>query len=447
MVNKFLSKLRKDKHFSELIRGSFISFVLRIAGIGLGYVFVLIVTQGYGTKALGYFTLAFTVLQIASVLGRVGMDTLILRMTGEYISQDNGRIIILDIYRKIIFITLPASIIISIGLYFSSHLISVGIFHKPILSNFLQMASFGVVPMVMLFVHREGLRGLKKILLYSFFSGISISLFASIIIVALIYLSKNNMMPLYAQLLALMLSMLLAIFYWYKFMYTKEKKDKKEVSHKLLSTKKILSISLPMMLASSLFLVMNWTDTLILGMYKSAEEVGIYSVALKVSMLTSIVLMAINSISAPKFSEFFGKKDMIGLEKIVKQSTQMIFLLTLPLLIILLAFPSFILGIFGSDFEIGSTVLMILVIGQFFNAISGSVGTLLSMTGYQVIVQNILIVSIFINIVLNLLLVTNYGMVGVAIATMTSTIVWNGLMNYYIWKKLGFTTFSIGLNK
>jgi len=444
MINKLSLKLHRDEQFFELLKSSSISFTLRIVGIILGYAFVLLVTQGYGAEAMGIFTLTFTFLQIISIISRLGMDTVILRFIGESIAENNRKNIVIDIYKKILYLTLPMSLFITIIAYTITPIVCEYILNKPELITAFQLASFGVLPMTILFINREALRGLKIIILYSFFSSIALPLFASLIVLFLLYFSTDNLMPIYAQLTAIIIAGIMSIFLWkyHVSQLTNKSTSKKETN---ISFKKILKTSLPMMLASSLFIVMSWTDILILGAFRSTEEVGIYSVALKVSLLTSIVLMSINSIAAPKFAEIWGKKDLQGLKNIVKQSTKLIFLLSLPILLFILFFPEFILSFFGEQFELGATALIFLALGQFFNAISGSVGMLLTMTGHQIIYQNILIVTIIINIFLNLLWVTEYGLVGVAMATMVSTILWNTLMGYFVWKKFGFIAFYIGV--
>ncbi len=87
LTAKFREKLNSDTHFAELIKGSGIAFVLRIVGIIAGYVFTLFVTRTLGAKAWGIFALSLVVLQIASVIGRLGMDTALLRFTAEYTAK------------------------------------------------------------------------------------------------------------------------------------------------------------------------------------------------------------------------------------------------------------------------------------------------------------------------------------------------------------------------
>ncbi len=448
MIKRLKNKVGSDKHLSELLSGSAIAFIFRMGGIGMGYLFVLLVARAYGAEAMGVFILSFTVLQITSVISRLGMDTLLLRVTGEYATKVNGREIIIDTYKNLLLFTIPFTIFVSVILYLYAPFIAIYVFHKPILVDSIQLASFGVLPLTMLSIHRESLRGLKKIMIFSFFISLSIPLFATIILIILIYVSTGVNMPLYAQVIALLVSALFSIFLWkHHITALRFNVCKDEIINSKLSIRKMFSISLPMMLAGSLYMIMNWTDTVMLGMYVSEEEIGIYSVALKIATLTSITLMAINSIAAPKFAEMWGKNDLFGLEKIVQQSTKIIFYTTLPLLIIILLFPQFLLSMFGDEFIVGKWALVILIIGQFFSAISGSVSNILQMTGHQKIFQNIIILALIVNISLNYFLIPIYGINGAAIATSTSTILWNLSGAYYIMKHNKILTIYIPFKK
>ena len=61
-------------------------------------------------------------------------------------------------------------------------------------------------------------------------------------------------------------------------------------------TKDILRQSIPMMLSSSVLLLMSWTDSLMIGSFINEYEVGLYNVAMRIAMITSLTLHAVNSI-------------------------------------------------------------------------------------------------------------------------------------------------------
>ena len=88
---------------------------------------------------------------------------------------------------------------------------------------------------------------------------------------------------------------------------------------------------------------------------------------------------------------------------------------------------------FGKEYLSGQKSLLILMIGQFFSSMAGSVGYILQMTGRQSIFQNIILISTFINIILNFILIPRYGLIGAAFASMVSIILWNLLSIIYIY--------------
>ena len=51
----------------------------------------------------------------------------------------------------------------------------------------------------------------------------------------------------------------------------------------------------PMLLGSAMFLVMSWTDTLLLGHYLEEDQVGIYRVAFRMAAVVTLVQAAVNS--------------------------------------------------------------------------------------------------------------------------------------------------------
>ena len=439
MLTKLKRKLGTDKHFIELLKGSSISFVFRIIGMILGYVFTLMIARGYGADAMGIYSLSLTVLGMAVLVGKLGFDTALLKFVAEFTAKKREQDIRI-LYRKIMNVSIPFSIVIATVTYFASSFIAESFFHKQYLTVYFQIASLGIVPLVLLSINREAIRGLKNIKLYSFLTNIAVSLFATVCLAIFYFYSQDKAMPLIANIVAVFLACILSFIFWFK---QYDKKHKSNVTIEKLKYKNIFSVSFPMLITASMTTVMGMTDIIMLGMYSTETDIGIYGVTMKIAMITSISLIAINTIAAPKFAEFWGRDDMDGLSKIVQQTTKMIFWSSFPILMFIFIFPGGLLSIFGKEFIIGATALMILTFGQFVNAISGPVGNIMNMTGYQKILQYTAITSAIINIILNYILIPKYGVSGAAIATATSGILWNILCVSFLYKKLHIVTMYI----
>ena len=191
----------------------------------------------------------------------------------------------------------------------------------------------------------------------------------------------------------------------------------------------LLRSSLPLLVVASMGKVIRWTDTILLGIWESASVVGIYEVAFKTSMLTSFILMAANSVAAPRFASLHTQGDREGLEKLLQQVTLLVSLLTLPLAFVFIAFPQRILWIFGAEFSAGAGALVILVLGQFSAVAAGSVINVLVMTGNEKTARNVTSLGAALNLVLNVFLVPPYGIYGAATGTALST----AAMNVIAW--------------
>jgi len=436
-LEEIKQKLNKDIHLKEFLRGSFNAFILRVLGIAVGYIFILIITRYYGSKAMGIYAIFTTILQIVSTIGKFGMDTAILKLVAEYSIKDKWDIVI-EIYRKIIKLVLPFSLILSILIFFLSPYIAQHIFNKPDLYKCFQIASIGIIPLVLIHIHVEGIRGLKKIKEYMFLHSIGILMLASFILGLITVLLRTNFIdlkninyiPLFVYIFSLFIICLMSYFIWIKSLPKKFNLGNKAEKF---SYSSILDIAIPMFFSGSLALIIGWTDTIMLGIFRTEEEVGIYNVVLRLSILTSIVLVSASIVLAPKFVEFWSRKDIYGLVKLAQQSTKLIFLFSFPMLILFLFFPKEILGIFfGNEFKTGATALRILIIAQSVNIASGSVEIFLNMTGHQKFYQKVIFIGTIINIVLNFLLIPHFGILGAAIASAVSMIFWNFIFSLKI---------------
>ena len=200
-----------------------------------------------------------------------------------------------------------------------------------------------------------------------------------------------------------------------------------------------VKVAISLLMAGSMLYFKGWLDTLMIGAFLSEIDVGVYNIALKLSNLIALPLTAINIIVAPKFAEHFENKDQ--LQNIVTISTRLIFYTTLPIFLVIIIFGNFILSIFGSNFEQGYMALIIISCGALVNALSGSVGYFLQMTGKQVFYQNITIITSVFIFVLNMLLIPWLGIIGAAITSLLSQVIWNATMVFYIKCKVNLITF------
>ena len=422
------SRVINDEHLKEVASGSFLALTFKFMGIISGYIATLVISNYYGAKVTGVFNLAFVIINMALLVGLLGFQTAIIRFTNELKERGQSK----DILKKMIIVSLSLSAVIAIGLEYFSKTLSLNLFQEPLLEDYVRLMAFTLPPLAIFTILVEYIRALRNIMFSEMLRNSISVLFLATILLFTLWSGTRPLVPAKANVLATFLACLTAIIFFMKKLGGFS--DLQPGGMKLSS---IVRISLPMLFTASMFTLMGSIDRLMLGFFRNSAEVGIYSVALKVSSVVNILLVAINSIIAPKFAQLFWRNEWDSLENIIRFSTRLIFYSTLPCITVFLFFPTEVLSLFGRDFSSGSTTLLILTSGQVVNCLAGSVGYFLDLTGNQKIFRNIVAISTILNILLNMLLIPTLGIKGAAIATALSTMTWNITALLYIKRRYG----------
>lgn len=435
MIKSALAILKNlSPDFQKLLSGSGLVLFFKIFGSLAGYLIAFVVTKKYGADTFGLFELALTFLTIFSVLGRMGLDGALVRFIPEH--QENRHYSALrSAYRFALSAALPLSIILGVGVYFLAGFFE-SWFEVEGLASVLRIVAF-IIPMsTWMGINSESFRGMKDMVSYSIYQRGTVLLIAIVAIYAIEYLypQTNNVAILSFGVGVWILALISAVFTPLKV---------KSIGPNLPSpspfkASSMLTVAFPMLLSTSMFMVMNWTDTLMIGYYLDARDVGIYRIAFKIASLITFAQFAINSIAAPMFSSFKAKNDLDGLRKMVRNIGYLNLLISGPAFLLIMFFPNFLLELFGTEFSEGVLPLLILAIGTLINALCGPVMYLLNMTGKERPARNIIIIASIINIALNFYLIPQYGLLGAAYATSISTVIWNALAVIKIKKEYGF---------
>ncbi|MCU0524318.1 MAG: flippase [Elainella sp. Prado103] len=198
-----------------------------------------------------------------------------------------------------------------------------------------------------------------------------------------------------------------------------------------------LGVALPLLFIDGSFLVLNQTDTLMIGGLLNPSAVGIYNVAFKTANWVHFILASVNAIAAPLFASLYAQGKRQELQQVVSVVARWMFYPSLGAAIGLVVFAEPVLGLFGQDFVRAKWALMVLIIGQLVNVGAGSVGYLLIMTGHQNQCAMVVGWTGLLNLILNAIGIPLLGIVGAATATAISMSLWNIWMNVLVVKYLG----------
>lgn len=191
----------------------------------------------------------------------------------------------------------------------------------------------------------------------------------------------------------------------------------------------LLTYSFPLLMAGMVSILNKEIDQYMVGYFLDSGRVAIYSVAANVAFFASFTLLAVNSIFAPMISELYHADRRDELSSLYSRSTKWIVTINVMIFGMVLIFADDIMRIAGNEFVVGGSVLIVVLFGQLVNSGVGSVAFLNSMTGYPkyTLISNICAVSA--NIILNFLLIKDYGMIGVGVASAVSVAI-NNIVNF-----------------
>ncbi len=420
-----IKQLRKKLGKGKTGRRSVVNIGLKFGGIVVSYLFTMMVTNLFGADVYGSFTIGFVVISLVSMLSTFGLGTALLKFIAKE-DGDNHGAVIKNLFISATGLVALASVVATAMVYFGADLIAGGIFQKPELSEIIRIAALGIIPTALLNVNSQALRGAERIEAHMFFEHVSRYFLPLAIIPVLAHSWGGSYLVISVFVGCLWILWLASSIYYLRASgFWISKREEKAVLRTL------LIVALPLILAKSSGFLKNWSDTMIIGSYLDTDQTGIYNVVLRISKLLAIPLTAINAMQAPRIAKLFAKGDMPGLRSYIRSSTQLIVGLTLPGALLLMVFPTFFLGMFGPEFVSASRILMIIASGFIINALAGSVGLLLQMTGYEKQYMTITMMTLGVSIGLNFLLIPTMGIEGAAITTVISQILFNGSAAIY----------------
>jgi O-antigen/teichoic acid export membrane protein len=173
----------------------------------------------------------------------------------------------------------------------------------------------------------------------------------------------------------------------------------------------------------------------------TTAEVGVYSAAARTVLMSTLILIAVNAIAAPKFAALWRSGDFDGLGRSVLHSSRLLLAFSTPIFLVFFLAPSAVMQLFGGAFaERGAPLLFIMALGQFVNVATGSLVPLLAMSGHERLVRNNVAFGALLSLALSMILIPVWGVVGAAVATSASLAAVNLSGAYLVWSRLGLTT-------
>lgn len=436
---------------SAILKKISAAFILKVIGTLAVFVLYLIISRQYGAETMGSYSLFMALLSLFGIFSTLGLTSAVMRFVPDYISNNK--------FHELKRFTL-ISLQLSLALSFSLGLI-LFVFAGPLselafnnLNNawILELVSI-LLPFYSLhLIGNEIARATGKTTSFEYFRSIHVQLIGLLVLLSMMWTFESNKLPIYITaalyVVAFLALLWLNLRYLIRHLNQSESEPESEAeSEQELTVKKTLSVSFPMLLTSFSVVIMERIDTLMISYFYDNSEVGIYNVALKLSVLILFLIIPVNAVLIPKISAALWQKDEKLLALYVTKAAKFMFYSSLLVFTILAIFSKQFLGLFGTEFYLAQNAMIFLCVGYLFNAFHGLAEHLLNISGNEKKLTRIFTLGLVINIVLNYFLIPVYGINGAAFATMCSMIIWNVLAGFAVKKQLGLQILYIPFNK
>lgn len=404
--------------------------IAKLSGVFIAFFVQIPLTRLLGAEDYGIYIYILSWAIIATILTRGGINMAFVKYVPAYeVGEKWGALKGLLIF-GLCFAVSACILLIGIG---------TGIFYifglqESFFFPFLPAAALLLLFLTISQLIKAALRGLKLV----FFSEIMEATIRPLILLAFFLIfffvvsERNAFAALWGNILALLaITILMAVHLW-RNLPTMVKKKAPEFSDNFTW----IAFAFPMMLMSGMGLLLGRIDIIMLGSISGTADSGVYAIGSRLAGLAIFGLTAVNTILAPRISEMYHAGQLERLQGILKLAAWIIFIFTFGTTVALTALGPFLLPLFGDGFSAAYIPMLILLGGQMVNALAGSVGFLMTMTGQQKEAAKVLFLAVLLNIGGNFLFIPLYGMAGAATATCISIIFWNIVLFARVTKKM-----------
>jgi O-antigen/teichoic acid export membrane protein len=424
-VNRALALLvSQSDHMNEVLSGAMTSFIVRLLGAVSQFGVTILIVRMYGADGYGIYALALSLVVISATIGRWGLDQSVLKFISLH-AENEGLNSVKDIFVKALLVVITLSGMISLMLYLLAPWLSEAVFEEPVLIVLIQLMAMSIIPLSLLTLISESLRAMKKMAEHTVVQVLLLPLISIMLLFQFKAMGMDLRAAAYAFVFASIVSVGIAFQLWYRTVGSLRHNKSEDIA---VSFRKLITTANPMAWVLIVSVIMSFAETLILGLFFSSKEVGVYAASLRLALIVNFFIVAFNSILAPKFAVLYHQNNFSQVQEMIKSSVIAMLLLTSPIFISFFLFPEYVLSVFGIEFSHEPEVLMILALGQLVNIFSGPLGMMLLMTGHEKQMQVNMFIYSFIGISLSFMIIPVFGVQGAAWSLTVSMFILNFLL-------------------
>ena len=395
----------------RLLKGSAWVLLGKFTTAGSTLLINALLTRLLGPEGFGLYTLAFSLVWFCSTLAQLGLNNAVVRLVAESIGLERpgrARASIGAAYR---YAAVGIAVVAGFLFVAGAPVVALGIWNKPLLAAVMGAVAGWVTVHSLQILTSESFRGFQDLRLATLFGGVVTGLLLVLVLGLSVILGRETSLQevILWHVVAAGISLLIALI-------VLQRKVSALPPREPLAAAQVFGISIPLWVNGMMAFGLQQSDILIVGAYRSSEELGYYGAAFRLVNLVSMSLVLVNLIVPPVIAELYARGEKRRLERLLRNAATIAGLPALAALVPFVFVGSPILDLVygGAEFRAGAAVLAILSLGKVVHVWTGSSSMVLSMTGHQSALMRITIVTTILTIGGSLALVRPFGGVGVA---------------------------------
>ena len=428
----------------RLVKGSAIVFVALVVTGLVGFLLRIFLARSLSVADYGLFYAVFTLVSVFVIFHDLGLGSALVKYIPESEVRRQFREIKSSMAFSLIFQAVFAVSIATVLFAFSDQ-IAIAVFNTGSASPIIKILGAMLFVMIFYYLFRAAFRGFQNMLAYALmnlFQILFVFFFAILLVGVLGFGIKG------AAFAYLFAALAIAIFgltlFWRG--YPRVTKEKIQITKPLI--KKLFLFALPVFIGGLGAIIIGYTDTLMITVFRSLPEVGFYQAVQPTARILWYFATSLVAILFPMISELWARRERKLLGNALHFLTKFAFILIIPAALVFIAFPDIAINLlFGSRYLAGAAALQILAGSAIVYTLYAILVSTMSGIGKPIINTKVVALMACLNLAGNLLLIPAYGIEGAAIATFSAYMLGLVLMFYYARKLVKFTAPTSSLLK